>query len=325
MKIATFNLENLSEAVDGGAALDARCRALRPYLVKLDADILCLQEVGAERAGPKGTAREFRALSALLEGTDYANFHEAHTVAKDKHGPLDVHNLMTLTRFPISSRRQYWNDLVAPPSHRFETPEGGAKDVEAVSWDRPVLHVEVECESGERLHVFNLHLKAPLAAFIPGQKIDQFKWRSISGWAEGFFVAAIKRSGQALEVRFAIDEIFDREPDALISLCGDMNSELNEMPLRILCGGESDTENPALGSRVMVALEEAVPESRRYSVIHGGRRIMLDHMLVSRALSNRFESVEIHNRNLTDELTDYRQSVALAQSHHAPIGVRFNF
>jgi endonuclease/exonuclease/phosphatase family metal-dependent hydrolase len=325
VRVATFNLENLSDPPDGNITLEARCSVLRPQLVALNADILCLQEVGAEHSGPKGTPRQFRALSKLLEGTNYADFHRAHSLLPDGHGPLDVHNLVILSRYPIIRHRQFWNDLVLPPRHKFRTSEPAEAAATDILWDRPSLYAEIRPADGHSLHVFNLHLKAPLATFVHGQKIDQFKWRSVSGWAEGFYVAALKRNGQALEIRFAIDEIFDSQPDALIAVCGDLNAELREMPLRILRGDAMDTENPDLENRVMIPMEEAEAQSRRYSVIHGGRPSMLDHVLVSRPLFKRFEAIEIHNENLHDELLDYQRAENQAESHHAPVVANFNF
>lgn len=324
MRIATFNLENLSDPPELDTTLEARCRVLRPQLAGLDADILCLQEVGAERNGSKGTPRRFRALASLLEGTEYADYYQVHSVLPDGRGPLDIHNVVILSRYPIVRHRQFWNDLVSPPRHKFETSDPAESHAVDIVWDRPALYAEIDLGEGRNLHVFNIHLRAPLAAFVPGQKIGPFKWRTVSGWAEGFYVATLKRNGQALEVRYAIDNIFDSSPDALIAVCGDMNAELREMPLRILRGDEMDTENPALDSRVMVPMENTTPESRRYSVIHGGRPVMLDHVLVSRALFNRFESIDIRNEDLNDELLDYQRAENLAKSHHAPVVARFD-
>lgn len=324
MRIATFNLENLSHRPGAEATLGDRCRILRPQLNRLEADILCLQEVGAEHDGSNATPRRFGALSTLLEDTRYADYFRAHTMLKDGRGPLDVHNLITLSRYPITRHSQLWNDLVAPPRYRLETA-APRKDVpEDIAWDRPALHAEIEVRGGRILHVFNLHLRAPLSSFIPGQKLGPFAWRTVSGWAEGFFVAAIKRSGQALEVRFSIDAAFDKEPDALIAVCGDMNAEEYEMPLRILRGDRTETENPALASRQLIPMEHAAPDARRYSVIHGGRPVMLDHMLVSRTLFDRFKRIDIHNEVLKDELTDYQRGENLAVSHHAPIVASFD-
>jgi hypothetical protein len=172
--------------------------------------------------------------------------------------------------------------------------------------------------------VLNLHLRAPLAAFVPGQKLGHFAWKTVPGWAEGFFLAAIKRTGQALEARLAIDRLFDDDADALVALCGDMNAELREMPLRILRGEEEDTGNGALAGRVMIPLERAAPESRRYSVMHGGQPSMLDHLLVSRALLRHFREVEIHNEALGDELAGYTMVQRSPESYHAPVVASFD-
>ena len=184
MRIATFNLENFSAAAGAGLSLEKRCSLLRPQLQRLDADILCLQEVGAERDGPKGTPRMFRALSTLLDGTDYANFHQAHSTLKDGRGPLDVHNLVILSRFPIERHEQFWNDLLSPPDYKYETADPAASEPQPIPWDRPALHVRIHLSDRRPLHVFNLHLRAPLAAFVPGQKEGEFRWRSVSGWAK---------------------------------------------------------------------------------------------------------------------------------------------
>jgi endonuclease/exonuclease/phosphatase family metal-dependent hydrolase len=66
-RIATFNLENLGDPSGDGTALEHRIAALRPQLLRLDADILCLQEVNAQQE--PGHGRSLRALDALLQET----------------------------------------------------------------------------------------------------------------------------------------------------------------------------------------------------------------------------------------------------------------
>ena len=323
MRLATFNLENLDDAPGGASPFEARIGLLRPQLERLAADVLCLQEVNAQRVGSKGTPRILRALDRLLDGTAYASFHRAWSLLPDGRGPLDVQNLVILSRWPIRASRQYWHDLVQPPSYAPVTAVPPGSGEAAVGWDRPVLHAEIPFADGRPLHVFNLHLRAPLAAFVPGQKEGPFAWKTVSGWAEGFFLSAIKRSGQALETRLAVDRLFDADPDALIALCGDMNAELREMPLRILRGDEEDTANGALAGRVLIPLDRAAPESRRYSVLHGGLPSMLDHLLVSRPLLQHFRAVEIHNEALEDELVGYATVKRSPESCHAPIVAEF--
>jgi endonuclease/exonuclease/phosphatase family metal-dependent hydrolase len=192
-------------------------------------------------------------------------------------------------------------------------------------WDRPLLHAVVELDDGRLLHIINLHLRAPLAVPVEGQKTGAFSWKTTSGWAEGFYLASMKRSGQALETRLLIDKIFDREKDALIMVCGDFNADERETPTRILCGDIEDTGNGDLAKRMLVPLERALPQSRRYTVIHRGRKHMLDHMLVSRALLANFEKLDVQNEALGDELVAYTAIGNSPESYHAPIVAEFNF
>ncbi len=55
MRIATFNLESLDLPPKAAMALEARAEALRPALERLQADILCLQEVNATAPWSRST------------------------------------------------------------------------------------------------------------------------------------------------------------------------------------------------------------------------------------------------------------------------------
>jgi hypothetical protein len=96
------------------------------------------------------------------------------------------------------------------------------------------------------------------------------------------------------------------------------------MPLRILRAEEEDTANGALAGRVLVPIERALPESRRFSVLHAGRSLMLDHLLVSRGLLAHYRGVEIHNEGLEDEVVGYALAPGSPESYHAPIVAEFD-
>jgi endonuclease/exonuclease/phosphatase family metal-dependent hydrolase len=322
LRIATFNLENLDDRAGATPTLAQRIAVLRPMLTRLEADVLCLQEVNAQAAG-KDRPRHFRALDALLAETPYTAYDRVATVGRHGVGPSDVHNLVVLSRAPIRASRQIWHDLMSPPAYRPVTAEPRAAAAEPIGWDRPILAAEIDLGLDRPFHVVNLHLRAPLAAFVPGQKVGPFAWRSSAGWAEGFFLAAIKRAGQALEARLAVDRIFDADAEALLVLAGDCNAEARETALRLLAADTEDTGNGALAGRMLVPVERGVPEDRRYTVLHNGRRIMLDHLLVSRALMGAFRHVEIHNEALGDELVAYASVEASPESYHAPVVAEF--
>jgi endonuclease/exonuclease/phosphatase family metal-dependent hydrolase len=326
MRIATFNLESLDLAPDGEAAFARRASVLRPQLEALRADILCLQEVNGQHvAGRQG--RALTALTRLLAETSYDGYHLVASAARApgpgkpaKSGVADVHNLVILSRWPAHGSEALRHRLVPPLPYRSLTaaPED-ARDL-SLEWDRPLLHARFQMPSGETLHVINLHLRSPLASPIPGQKLAADRWRSLAGWAEGYFAATLKRSGQALEARLLVEQIFDADADALIAVCGDLNAGEEETPARILLGRAEDCGNPGLGGRALEALEARLPEARRYTVIHGGRRRMLDHILCSPVLAGRCRTIEADNELLPDE-------VAMAEdeprSNHAPLVAEF--
>ena len=97
MRIATFNIENLDESEDDrNPSFEVRAAVLRPALERLDADILCLQEVhGQERPNQ---ARRLLTLLQLLEGTRYQAFKIASTHLEGAPDVYDKRNLVTLIR-----------------------------------------------------------------------------------------------------------------------------------------------------------------------------------------------------------------------------------
>lgn len=321
MRIATFNLESLEPVSRGGVTIAERASVLRPQLERLDADVLCLQEVNGQRR-PGEQTRALLALETLLAGSRYADHHRVAT-SSSHGGVADVHNLVILSRQPIVAHREIRHTLLSPVAWRHHTASPPESDPVPVTFDRPVLLAEIELAAGRRLFVLNLHLRAPLASPIPGQKESAFVWRSVGGWAEGYFLSALKRTAQALELRLAIDELLDADPQALIAVCGDFNAEDYETPLRLMVGAEEDTGNGLLAQRSLVVLDRSLARDRRFSVLHHGRPQMLDHILASRALLGHFARLEAHNETLPDELVGYGRIEHSAGSYHAPLVAEF--
>lgn len=321
LRIATFNMESLDDRVGDGDFAD-RVAVLRPQLARLRADVLCLQEINAHGPTKKGP-RGLPALDRLLEGSELAHFHRVVSLNRGGLRPSDRHNLVILSRYPVLDHRQLWHDLVEPPHYRPVTADPAPAEASAVEWDRPLLHVRLALPGGRVLHVVNVHLRAPRAAFLPGQKTEHGRWHSVGGWAEGFFLASVKQAGQALEARLAVEQILDSEPEALLAVCGDFNADDRAAPVRTIRGDEEDTGNGHLAARVLVPVERSVPEDRRFSVIHHGRPVMLDHILVSRPLLGRFMAAEIHNEALGDEIVSPATIWGAPDSYHAPLVAEF--
>lgn len=321
LRIATFNMESLDDRAPEGDFAD-RVAVLRPQLLRLRADVLCLQEVNAHGPTRKGP-RQLAALDRVLAGTEMEHFHRVVSLNRGGVRPSDRHNLVILSRFPVLDHRQLWHDLVEAPRYRATQAEPPAAQAEPVEWDRPLLHARLALPGGRVLHVVNVHLRAPRAAWLPGQKGAHGRWHSVAGWAEGFFLAAVKQAGQALEARLLVEGILDAEPEALVAVCGDFNADDREAPVRTIRGDEEDTGNGHLAPRVLVPVERSLADTQRYSVIHHGRRVMLDHILVSRPLLGCYLGVEIHNEALGDELVSPATVWASPDSYHAPVVAEF--
>jgi endonuclease/exonuclease/phosphatase family metal-dependent hydrolase len=322
-RIATFNLENFDEdkpnAKESIPTLAERIAVMRPAMRRLNADLVCLQEVnGQERAGQP---RALLALDKLLEGTQYAEFSRASTLTKSDNMPYDERNLVVLSRGPIVERQQIKDNNMCP-AYRPVMPIPRPAEAKILEWERPILYVKTTF-AAHTLHIINLHLKSKLPSTIQGQ-MDDYAWKNASAWAEGFFISSMKRVGQAVEARILVDKIFDDDPNAFIVVCGDLNSDSDDVPVTALRGPIEETCNPQLVNRVLVPCEKSIPESSRYSLLHLGKGNMLDHVLVSRSLLAYYRGSEIHNEVLPDESGAFRTDKLFPESDHAPIVAEFD-
>ncbi|WP_018267617.1 endonuclease/exonuclease/phosphatase family protein [Methylosinus sp. LW4] len=309
-RLATFNIENLDWSPSAQDEFDRRLAVLRPQLAAIDADILCLQEVDAQREAAHAP-RRFIALDRLVEGGGYANFFRATTSRPGGDAPADIHNLALLSRWPVVEHRQLYHDIIAPWCWTPPAETSVPQPID-ILFERPILYARVDLPDGAALHVLNLHLRAPRAVPLPGEA-DR---KSSRAFAEGQWLAAQKREGQALEARLFVDRIFDVETAPLIAVCGDLNCDAYDAPARILWGAEE----AAAGPRSLAPLALRIEERARFTVIHAGRKTLIDQILASPALAARCEEVVISNDGLADEAT---APDPILGSLHAPLVARF--
>ncbi len=321
-RIATFNLENLDET--GDPSLAERVALMRPQIIRLRADVACFQEVnGQERPGQP---RQLLALAELLtdtnlEGAPMVSTHPENDAAYNER------NLVVVTHLPVVAEQQIQNKLIAKPQYmRLTANPPDTKPVE-ITVERPILHVTLDLSQfgGGQLHVINVHLKSRIPTDIPGQKIDNYTWRTADSWAEGAFISSMKRMSQAVEARRLVDQILDADPNAQIITLGDFNATPEDVPVLALRGNVEDTGNGELANRVLVPVEQTVPASARYTLIHQGTGQMLDHMLITRNLLAHYRGSEIHNEILHDESVAFGTDRKYPESDHAPVVATFQF
>lgn len=320
LRVATFNIENLDTSSDDkNPSLKQRVAVLQKAINRLNASILCLQEVHGQELPDHTSSNPKRALLALdevIKDTPYKHYQIAHTKTSDN-VPYDKRNLVVLSHFPIDSIHQYRNDKIEKLQYRKVTANPVEQEAKNLGWERPILHVEVTHPELGKLHIINLHLKSRLATNIPGQKENNYTWSTASGWAEGYFMSSVKRVGQALETRTLIDEIFDNDINANIIVCGDFNAEPGEVPVEAICGRVENTNNANLRDRVLIPCSHSIPDSIKYSHLHHGEGNMLDHILISQSLIGYLQHAEIHNENLHDESLPFAFDDKFPESDHA--------
>lgn len=319
MRAATFNLESFGFEKLEPEELAPRIAVLRPQLEALEADVLCLQEVNAQHVDGQDT-RVFAALDALLKDTRYETFHKAFSMRADGKGPADRHSLAVVSRYPLEAPQSIWWRRVDPPRWRPRHAEPPFDEPEPFTFDRPILRTAARLPGGRKLHLFTVHLRAPIAAPIPGGKASAHAWNTTSAWAEGLFLASMKRIAQALELRLAIDAVFDAEDEPLIFAAGDFNAGGVEPALRIIAADPEETGSAALEARQMRLLDREIDENLRHSVLHHGRGRMLDHILASPKLAETAGAVRVLNARLEDEA----DSESTAGSYHAPVVAEFD-
>lgn len=321
MRIATFNMESFGDDRHDPEALLPRLQALRPKILELEADILCLQEVNAQKSRG-ATARQFLALDLLLEETPYRAFHRATSERPSGKGPGDRHNLVILSRHPISHAESLYQAHAHPTLWQPASAEPAQDKPQVIGFDRPILKTRIDIGTDRPLHLFSVHLRAPIAAMIRGGKHPDRSWKSISAWAEGYHLSVLKQSAQALELRLAVEALFDADTEAQIVLAGDFNATGDAGTLRLLRADPEDTGSPDLEPRRLCQLDAALPLDERKTVIHRGRGQTLDHILASAAMARRSVTVKVFNRGLPDEVLrpgkdDY------AGSYHAAMTADF--
>jgi endonuclease/exonuclease/phosphatase family metal-dependent hydrolase len=324
IRIATFNLENFDETAAGARpSLAERIALMKPQINRLDADIICFQEVNGQKR--PGQPRALIALAELLDGTTLEDAFVEPTKTDDGQGEVfEERNLVVVTRHEVKHREQLRNKLVDPPMYQLLTAIPPATEPKPITVERPILHVTVQVD-GAPLHIINVHLKSKIPVDVPGQKVDRFTWKTAEGAAEGSFISSMMRISQAVEVRRLVDAILTQDPNARIVVAGDFNAEPDEVPVLAIRGQVEDTGNGDLAGRVLAPIENSVPEPSRYTLFHQGKGQMLDHMLVTRNLLAFYRGSEIHNELLHDESAAFADDRKFPESDHAPVVATFDF
>lgn len=166
---------------------------------------------------------------------------------------------------------------------------------------RSALAVRVAPADGPPLDLVTCHLKSKLLSFPPrpGSTTPRFSTRDEGERARAGAYALYLRAAEAVTVRALADRLLggDGREHAVVVL-GDLNDEPAAATTQILLGppgselGTAGADVPDRGDGARLwNLAPRIPAEQRFTRVYRGRRELIDHILVSRALLDAAQEV----------------------------------
>jgi endonuclease/exonuclease/phosphatase family metal-dependent hydrolase len=310
LSLATFNVENLLDprTEPERARLADKIAWIARMIDACDADVIGLQEVGTlplVRAVLDRTAAP-RGWGEPVLGTADARGIRCALVAR--------------AHVPIASTRVHTAESLAFPVFRAGDP---APFGTRIPLRRGVVHARVRAADLGDVDVFVVHFKSVRAVPPRDAAGNELPSRSQRERAEGQLRAIVWRAAEALFVRGLVDDLLGADEarradtQAQVAVVGDMNDVADSVVLRTLRGEPPDLLDCTAG----------VDAAQRFSCLHEGQAVQIDHVLASARLHGRLAR-EGGARFLNTELRAQRdgrdpRSGDGVVSDHAPLVVRF--
>jgi endonuclease/exonuclease/phosphatase family metal-dependent hydrolase len=301
LSIATFNVKNLLEPTTNAARaiLPRKLDAIAETLRACDADVVGLQEIGAAAL-----------LSQVLDRLPARGGYGEPVM-----GTIDRRGIgcALLSRAPVLEARVHTCDALPLPVFRDgDPPPFGAR----IPLRRGVVHVRVQGEGLGPVDVLVSHFKSARPVGARDAAGVERRPTTQRERGEGELRSQIWRAAEALFVRGCVDDVLAGSPDALVAAVGDLNETMDSWGVRALRG-----EGPG----ALLDASEGIPAELRFSTLHGGRRMQIDHVLVTAPLHARIQQALFINAALRehDPLPDSGDETPTADSDHAPLVVRF--
>jgi len=324
--LMTWNIENLYQAgtpfgPPTQAEYQAKLARLADAIVRLDPDVLALQEVGSPEA--------LTDLVALLDG-------------RYPHRQLSAHpdgrgiRVGFLAKLPM----QHHEDLFALPLDGLPVVPGtdslGAA-TKVATMGRGALHIRLQPRPGLTLHCIAAHLKSKLLSYPGSNGQSRFAPHDEGERARVAGFALLRRTAEAVALRIYANRLLAAHPKDGVIVLGDLNDGPEAATTQILYGpggseiGTAGFNRPDAGDAArLFNLAPCIAAERRYSRIYQGNKELIDHILVSQALlpgqPRQLPVVDSHIdiEGSLPSLTDNPQARrGKPGSDHAPVTARF--
>jgi len=265
---------------------DAKRASVARMLRRANADVVALQEVGGRAP-----------LEAVLADVADLGYGAPLLGTADARG---IGNAL-VARAPLDEVADHTAQVLdVPPFRRGDPPPYAGLPLK-----RGVVYARVA-----GIHLFVCHFKSRRAVPLRTEAGEDVIPATARERGEGELRGVVWRAAEALFVRGLVDRILARDPRAEIAVAGDLNDVAGSTTLRILRGED------------LVDCAASVPADARFTVLHGGARDAIDHVLASPALGARVVGARVMNDELGDPGAT-EPGHALAGSDHAPLVVDF--
>ena len=299
VRFATFNCGSLLARGEDNSTLtlgperyEAKCRCVAETMERIGADVATLQEV-VERDSIERVIEACGSRMRIVAATSPAS--------------RSIRTWL-LSRFPVSDLHVHDDELGLLEWKGERIPHGPS-----------IIDAAIDFGDKAPVRVFVSHLKSKRS--VDPVFGDDFAPKTLAEWASGTLFSTAKRMTQAVRIRRLVDDAFSRDSDARILLMGDLNDTLGSTTLDALVGDHEAARRISLRKQELIPVSSALSRDRRFSHIYRGRRLLLDHILVSRRLWRGFVRAEIHNEGLEDRSGSIE--AILGESDHAPVVADF--
>ncbi|MGH7297226.1 MAG: endonuclease/exonuclease/phosphatase family protein, partial [Polyangiaceae bacterium] len=215
-----------------------------------------------------------------------------------------------ISRLPLAHRHVHTAEaLPFPTFYTGDPPPFGAR----IPLRRGIVHGRVEAEGLGAVDVLVAHFKSSRPVPLRDARGGELPPHGAKGRGEGAVRGMVWRAAEALFVRGLVDAVLGaRGPEAPIAVVGDLNDVPDSAPLRVVRGD---------GPEELVDCAARVDRQERFSTLHDGRRMQIDHVLASRSLHARLRSASFLNAELRqhDPVQPGSAAAPTVDSDHAPL------
>jgi endonuclease/exonuclease/phosphatase family metal-dependent hydrolase len=274
-KVMTWNLENLFSPPPSDEKkireYEEKLRTLAEVILRLDADVVGVQEVGNPEA--------FDDLRDRLDGR-YP--HHQLSTKPDARGI----RVGFLSKLSIEDSEEI---VDFPPEGLASVPgqDDQGNPVEVTRLSRAALRVAVTLASRLKVNLINNHWKSKLLTFPGGR----FTTSNENERARVAGMALLKRTAEAVAVRVKANELLVGNQTQGLIVLGDLNDVTEAATTQILHGpsgseiGTRGFNQPDKGDDArLFNLAPLIPLERRFSRVFKGSGELIDHILVSQEL-----------------------------------------